>query len=297
MNYEEFLLQLLANDQRYMVLTSENRGPMRNLPAKAPAQFLDTGIAEQTMLGMAAGLALRGRRPIVHALATFLTMRAFEFIRTDVGLGNLPVIVMGTLAGFLSDGNGPTHQSLEDIALMRGIPNMRVFCPADEADLLDGLTTITKTDSPWYVRYNATPAQAQHAPFAIGKAETFGDGTDVAICCYGFLFRQVLEAKMLLEQQGVSVRVLNMRTLKPVDEQAVVDAARSRRLLVTVEDHFQTGGLYSILADVLLRQKITANVLPLALNERWFAPALLPVVLEHEGFTGQQIAAKILQQL
>src|SRR6476620_6530455 len=122
-----------------MVLTAENRAAIRNLPAKIGDRFIDVGIAEQTMIGMAAGLALRGRIPVCHALATFLTLRAFEFIRTDVGIAKLPVKLVGSVPGFLSEGNGPTHQAIEDIALMRGIPNMQVFCPADERELVQML--------------------------------------------------------------------------------------------------------------------------------------------------------------
>src|SRR6476620_1574638 len=114
-----------------MVLTAENRAAIRNLPAKIGDRFIDVGIAEQTMIGMAAGLALRGRIPVCHALATFLTLRAFEFSRPDVGIPRLPVKLVGGVPGFLSDGHRPTHQALEDIALMRGVPGMQVFCPAD----------------------------------------------------------------------------------------------------------------------------------------------------------------------
>src|SRR3954468_20599566 len=120
--YEEVLLECALADERIVVMTAENRAAIRNLPAKLGERFIDVGIAEQTMIGAAAGLALRGRIPIVHALATFLTLRAFEFIRTDVGIGGLPVKLVGTVPGFLSEANGPTHQALEDVALMRGIP-------------------------------------------------------------------------------------------------------------------------------------------------------------------------------
>ena len=131
-----------------MVVTAENRAAIRNLPAVLGERFIDVGIAEQTMIGMAAGLALRGRMPVVHALAAFLTMRAFEFIRTDVGIGRLPVKLVGGVPGFLSDANGPTHQAIEDIALMRGIPGMKVFCPADEADLIAALPALLADPAP-----------------------------------------------------------------------------------------------------------------------------------------------------
>ena len=115
-------------------MTAENRALVRNIPGRLGNRFIDTGITEQTMIGAAAGLALRGRIPVVHALASFLTMRAFEFVRTDAGIPNLPIKLSSFIPGFLSDGNGPTHQAVEDISLMRGIPNMTVFAPADEQE-------------------------------------------------------------------------------------------------------------------------------------------------------------------
>src|ERR1700742_4346513 len=134
MNYEQLLIQTALEDERMIVMTAENRALVRNAPAAIKGRFIDTGITEQTMIGAAAGLALRGRVPVVHALATFLTLRAYEFIRTDVGIAHLPVKLSGFIPVFLSDGNGPTHQAIEDVSLMRGIPGMQAFCPADEQD-------------------------------------------------------------------------------------------------------------------------------------------------------------------
>lgn len=293
MNYEDLLHQLAANDQRYIIITAENRAAIRTLPQKMQDQFLDTGITEQTMVGVAAGMALRGRIPIVHALATFLTMRAFEFIRTDVGIGNLPVKIVGAVPGFLSDANGPTHQAIEDISLMRGIPNMKIFCPADEDDMLKGLPKVFADESPFYIRYNNQKPLVEHEDFEIGKAEIFGDGKDIAILTYGFLFNQAYQAKELLEDKGYKVRLINLRTPKPIDEDAVLNAANDCKLLVTLEDHFITGGLFSILSELLLKNKQTADVFPIALMDKWFKPALLNDVLEYEGFTAKQIADKI----
>ena len=295
--YEETLYELALADERVVVLTAENRAAIRGLPEKLGARFIDVGIAEQTMVGAAAGLALAGRIPVCHSLATFLTLRAFEFVRTDVGIARLPVKLVGGVPGFLSDGNGPTHQALEDISLMRGIPNMQVFCPADQAELVGMLPAILKSPDPAYVRYNASKPVVEHAPFSIGQAEIFGTGTDVALLTFGFLLEHVKRAAELLEARGVGVRLVNLRSLKPIDERAVVRAARDARLLVTIEDHFRTGGLYSIVAETLLAQRLTAKTLPIALEERWFRPATLPRVLEHEGFTGEKLAARVFWAL
>ena len=294
MTYEALLTEIALSDERFIVMTAENRALVRNIPGKLGSRFIDTCITEQTMIGAAAGLALRGRIPVVHALASFLTMRAFEFIRTDAGIPNLPVKLSSFIPGFLSDGNGPTHQAIEDISLMRGIPNMTVFAPADEDDLVKMLPKIWAHPKPSYVRINTRKTDYVHAPFELGKAEVISTGDDVTIITYGLLFEQALIVVEILRSEGLSVGLINLRSLKPVDERAIIEATRDSALTVTLEDHFQTGGLYSITAEVLLKHGLTANVLSLALNESWFKPALLPAVLQHEGFTGKQIAEKIL---
>ncbi len=294
MTYESFLAERALADDALVVMTAENRAAIRGLPPKLGARFIDVGICEQTMIGAAAGLALRGRTPVVHALATFLTLRAFEFIRTDVGIASLPVVLVGGVPGFLSDANGPTHQAIEDVALMRGIPGMNVFCPADQAELLAGMPKILDAKRPTYVRYYAGEPVVDHQPFEIGRAEVLSRGTDVTLLVYGFLLKQAVEAKAILESKGLSVRLVNVRMPKPIDEEAVLAAARETKMLVTIEDHFQTGGLYSIVAELLLANRTTAHVLPIALQHKWFKPALLGDVLRHEGFTGPQLADRVL---
>ncbi|HTO93767.1 MAG TPA: transketolase C-terminal domain-containing protein [Bacteroidota bacterium] len=290
--YEEILGATAAADERVVVMTAENRAAIRNLPSKLGLRFIDVGIAEMTMVGAAAGLALRGRRPVVHALATFLTMRAFEFIRTDVGIPGLPVKLVGGVPGFLSDGNGPTHQALEDIALMRGIPGMQVFSPADGEDLAACLPSILASDAPCYIRYNALPPAVPHAPYVPGKAEMIVDGKDVTVLVHGFLLREVMRARPALDAEGISARVVNMRTLSPVDTSAIIQAADETSLLVTVEDHFMTGGLATIVAETLQRAGKRARIDTVALD-RWFTPGLLDDVLEHEGFSGPRLARRI----
>jgi len=269
MSYEELLTELAVNDERYIVMTAENRALIRNLPAKLGNRFVDTGITEQTMVGAAAGLAMRGRIPVLHALASFLSMRAFEFVRTDAGIPNLPVKLSAFIPGFLSDGNGATHQAIEDVAIMRGIPNVTVFAAADEQDLVGMIETIWNSPNPAYLRINTRKTDYQHTPFEIGKAEVISEGADVTILTYGLLFEQALIATQILK------------------------VAASSKLLVTLEDHFNTGGLYSIVAETLLKHGQSAKVMPYGLD-KWFKPALLPEVLAYEGFTGKQIAEKIL---
>src|SRR5579863_2858002 len=201
MTYEELLISTAQKDERIIVMTAENRALVRNAPGLLGKRFIDTGITEQTMVGMASGLALRGRIPIVHALAPFLTMRAFEFIRTDVGIAHLPVKLSGYIPGFLSDGNGPTHQSIEDVSIMRGIPGMEVYCPADEDDLVHMLPAIWHAPAPAYVRINHKKGNYSHAPYEMGRAEVVAEGKDVTLLVYGFLFGNALQAKALLEKE------------------------------------------------------------------------------------------------
>lgn len=281
-------MQTALSNENIIVMTAENRALFRNMPKNLGDRFIDTGITEQTLIGAAAGLALRGRVPVVHALASFLTMRAFEFIRTDIGIPNLPIKLSGFIPGFLSDGNGATHQAIEDISLMRGIPNMTVFAPADEQDLLIMLPEIWASSKPAYTRINTRNTDYQHdTNFEIGKAEVVSKGTDITILVNGMLFEQALIAVDLMQNLGKSVGLVNMRCLKPVDEAVILEVAESSELVVVLEDHFFTGGLYSIVAETLLKHQKTANVLSISLFESWFKPALLN--LKFKNIDGDQI--------
>jgi len=294
MSYESELLRLCESDPRIVVMTAETRAAIRNLPDILGPRFLDVGICEMTMVGMAAGLALRGRIPVIHALATFLTLRAFEFIRTDVGIARLPVKLIGAVPGFLSDGNGPTHQALEDVALMRGIPGMSVVCPADEEELVAALPDIIRMPGPVYVRYNARPAAVQHQrPYAIGEGEVLATGDDVTLLTYGLLVEEAARACGILEAQGYGVTLINLRTLAPLDAALILRWARATKLVVTIEDHFRIGGLSSMVTETLFAARVQTPVLAISMDERWFHPALLPDVLAHEGFDGPQLAERV----
>jgi transketolase len=168
-----------------------------------------------------------------------------------------------------------------------------VYCPADEDDLVRMLPAIWRSPAPAYVRINHKKGNYSHTPYEAGRAEVVARGNDVTLFVYGFLFGNALRAKALLEESGLSVGLINMRSLKPVDEEVIVAAALESGRLVTIEDHLQTGGLYSIVAEVLLKRRMTADVLSLSLGERWFKPGLLDQVLETEGFTPEKIAERI----
>jgi transketolase len=294
LTYESVLGALAAARPDVVVMTAENRIHIRGLEAWLGPRFIDVGIAEQTLVGAAAGLASRGRTVVVHGLAAFLVMRAFEFIRTDVGIAGLPVKLVGYAPGVLSDANGPTHQALEDVGLMRGIPGMQVVCPADDVEMGQALPAVLASRAPCYLRYNVEPAVVAHRrTFVLGEAEVLAEGDRVALLTYGFLLGEAMRARRALEARGISVHLVNMRTLAPIDEGAILDAARRTRAIVTVEDHFLRGGLYGVVAEVLARHRTACRVTGLGFDGRWFRPALLPDVLMNERLTGPQIAERI----
>jgi transketolase len=297
-SYQDTLLRAALADERVLVLTAENRAAIRALPEKLGARFIDFGICEQTMVGAAAGLALRGRVPVAHALATFLTLRAYEFIRTDVGIAGLPVKLVGAVPGFLSEANGPTHQAVEDVAVMRAIPGMQIVCPSDEEELCAALPAVLESPRPVYLRFAGGRPRVPHpVPFELGRAEQLADGGDVTLVSYGLLVPEVAAAAERLARMGISARVLNLRTLAPVDERALLLAAAETPLLVTIEDHFVTGGLFSLVAELFVRRGIATPVVPFALEGRWFRPALLADVLRLEGFDAEALTERIVRAL
>ncbi len=297
MTYEKKILELLSQNDNIIVMTAENRAAIRNLPNIVKNNFIDVGIAEQTMIGMAAGLALRGRIPVVHALSAFLTMRAFEFIRTDIGISGLPVKLVGAVPGFLSEANGPTHQAIEDISLMRSIPGMNIFAPSDEDELVSGLDEVINSPSPFYIRFNSVQPVIKHqTDFKIGEAEIISTGDNITILTYGYMLGESIKAAEILEANGKSVGLVNLRTLKPIDKNQVKEVCKKSELVVTIEDHLLHGGLFSIVCELVVKEKLFAHIFPIALNEKWFKPALLKDVLQYEGFTGESIAQKILTE-
>jgi transketolase len=159
------------------------------------------------------------------------------------------------------------------------------------------LPAVLAGEAPTYIRFNPTPARERHLPYALGRAEVGGEEGGVALLTCGFLHAEAVRAAALLRARGMPVRVLNLRSLKPLDEGALLEAARTSELLVTLEDHFRTGGLFTAVAEVFLLKRLSPRVLPLALEERFFKPLLLPELLEHEGFSARAIADRVLEAL
>lgn len=298
LHYEKLLQNLLEKNEQYLLLASKGTKNLENLSGRINDKSVNIEVADQIMIEKSAGLALHGKIPIVHAPASFLTERCFEKIKTQIGLPQLPVKLIGSFAGFLSEAKDLTYQTVEDIRLMGLIPGMNIFCPSDEEDLLLGLPEVLSSNSPFYIRYNnIRPAVVHNHAFKIGKAEVISKGIDITILTYGFMLRESYMAKKVLEKLGYSVGLINLRTLKPIDRKEIFKAIGSSYLVVTVEDHFITGSLYSIISSMLVKEKIDANIFPILLKRRWFKPSLIDNVLEYERFTGEHIALKIVDVL
>ena len=279
-SYEQALVALAAEREALVVMAANSGAPLRGLRAALGTRFIDVGLCGETLVGAAAGLALRGRMPVVHASASLLAQRAFELVRTDVAAARLPVTLVGFLPDSPSDTGGP--QRLDDLALMRAIPGMQVFCPADGEELQEALPVIVASGRPAYVRYTAAEPAVEHLePFAIGRAEVIASEDGVSILSCGASLREADVARRILAARGVPVRLLNLRSLEPVDEDAIVEAVRPAELVVTVEDSPSRGGLYSILAETCLEHRL--------------APRVLEFRNEHGG--GAHIAERILQAI
>lgn len=299
-NYETQLCAIAEDLKELVVMTAENRSSIRNLQSCYKGLFIDTGISEQTLLGVAAGLAMRKKIPVVHAIGAFVTMRSYEFIRTDIALHNLPVKIAASFTGLLSEANGPTHQAVEDIALMRTMPNMVIFCPSDEEDLLLGLETVLRSPSPAYIRLNHLPPTINHSSrHEIGKAEVVRQNAEqchFSIFVYGTLFKEALKACYILEDLGYKIRLINMRFLQPLDEDLIVQSAETSEMLVTIEDHYKYGGLYTAICELLIEKGLSKKVYPICLQEKFFAPARLDEVIAFEGLRGEHIAHNLISQ-
>jgi transketolase len=296
--YERALRHLAERDDRVVVLTAENRAAIRGLPEILGPRFVDVGICEQAMIGVAAGMALSGRRPIAHALATFLTLRALEFIRDDLALPKLPAVLVGAVPGFLSEANGPTHQAIDDVAIMRALPGVRVVCPADEEELAEAMPALLAEGAPCYVRHiGLPPAFASPAPFEVGRAAILSDGDEIGLLTYGLCAREAFAAAAELRRRGRSVRLVHARSLKPIDEDAILTTIRRCRVVLTIEDHLTSGGLFTAAAELCARRGIGARIIPLGLEERWFVPAMLPDVLDLEGFSASRLVERVERAL
>jgi transketolase len=222
---------------------------------KFPDRFVEVGIAEQNMMGIAAGLATAGMKPFASALAAFCTRRACDQVTTSIALQNLNVKILGVYPGLFVGKNGGSHQALEDLAITRAIARMSVVQPADAWELMEVLYFAARHTGPMYIRISREPSPRyipDNYTFQLGKSSLLRQGTDITIMAYGELIPDTLEAAEFLSiEHGIKARVLNMSSLKPIDTEATLQAARETNCIVTVDNHNIIGGLGSAVAEYL----------------------------------------------
>lgn len=257
--YGETLKELGAKIPEIVVLDADLSASTKTAVfAKAfPDRFFDTGIAEGNMMSVAAGLAASGKIPFASTFAVFGAGRAYEQIRNSICYPNLNVKVAVTHAGLTVGEDGATHQMLEDIALMRALPNMTVVVPADAAETAQVIRWAASYQEPVYIRMGRAKVEdviSPDAEFVPGESTTLADGSDVTIMACGIMTQQALQAAKMLAEEGISARVINMSSIKPIDEEAIVKAAKETGAIVTCEEHTVMGGLGSAVAEVVVRQ-------------------------------------------
>lgn len=224
---------------------------------KFPDRFIDVGIAEQNMIGIAAGLSTFGKVPFVSTFAAFATGRVYDQIRCSIAYPKLNVKICGTHAGVTVGEDGATHQMLEDINLMRGLPNMTVISTSDDVQTKWAVEEISKIDGPVYLRLAriATPViYEENQKFEIGKGVQIGSGTDATIFATGVTVSEALKAQELLKERGFDVRVVDIHTIKPIDRELIVKCAKETDKIITVEDHSIIGGLGTVVCEVLAEE-------------------------------------------
>ncbi|MEU6983122.1 transketolase C-terminal domain-containing protein [Streptomyces sp. NPDC046324] len=256
--YRDTLLPLLARHPELMCLDSDTGLFSADHAAAAGEQYLNLGIAEQNLMGVAAGMAACGRVPFVNTMAAFATSRALEAIKIDIAYNRLPVRIMATHGGLAAGHLGPTHQALEDLAVMRVLPGMTVVVPADAAATEAFVEQSLNLPGPLYVRLGrkATPPLPVGPPPVIGQAQTLREGGDVVLAsCGPYPVLACLAAADVLAGHGIEATVLNMHTLRPLDTETLIAAARPADLVVTLEEHWRGGGLGGAVAETLAERE------------------------------------------
>ena len=268
---------------------------------RLPSQFLNAGVAEQNMISTAAGLALSGKRVFVYSIIPFTTLRCLEQIRNDLCQQHLPVCIVGVGAGYGYGHMGSTHHALEDISVMRSLAGMRVVCPCDPLEVTGAVDAIAYAAGPTYLRLGKAGESVLHSKqpnVVLGKALLLRAGTDIAIFATGSVLERALTVADRLSMRGLSAAVHSMHTIKPLDEDAILLAAREMRLLVTLEEHSVIGGLGSAVAETLSLYGTSVRHLLLAVPDAFAsATGSQEYHRERAGLTVDQVVKKILLQL
>ena len=254
--YGEALMELGRSNEKIVALEADlGKSTMSNIfGAEFPERYYQMGIAEANMISVAAGLALTGHVPFANSFAVFASGRPYDQIRSSVAIPKLNVKICGSSAGLSDFGDGKTHQSIDDIAIMRVLPNMSVLSPADAVETGKMVQAMVDISGPCYIRVNRNDlpnVTDPDEPFVFGKVQTLRDGKDVVLYATGYMVYQALEAAKMLEAEGISAKVLNVATIKPFDTQGVQAAAAGMKAAVTVEEASIYGGLGSAVCEAL----------------------------------------------
>lgn len=292
--YGKALVKLSNINENVVVLDADLSKSTKtaDFKAVAPERFINMGIAEANMMGVAAGLSTCGKVPYVSTFAMFAAGRAFEQIRNSICYPNLNVKVCATHAGLTVGEDGATHQSVEDISLMRSIPNMTVINPADAVETEAAILAIADYEGPCYVRLGRLAVNVindeNNYKFEIGKGVTLEDGNDVTIVATGMMVDLALQAKKDLSKEGINARVINIHTIKPIDKELLIKAAKETGAIVTAEEHSVIGGLGSAVSEVIT-EEFPVPVLKVGIKDTFGESGKPGELLEKYGLTTQAI--------
>lgn len=300
--YGEALLRLGEKFDNIVVLDADLAAATKTgvFKSKYPERFFDCGIAEQNMMGIAAGLASTGKIVFASSFAMFAAGRAYEQIRNIIGYPHLSVKIGATHAGISVGEDGATHQCNEDIALMRTIPGMTIINPADAVEASAAVEAMAEFDGPVYMRFGrlAVPVfnDEETYKFELGKGIELKNGKDVTIIATGLLVYEAVKAAELLEAEGISARVINIHTIKPIDKEIIWKAAEETGLIVTAEEHSTIGGLGSAVCDTVL-EKTPVHVIKIGVEDEYGHSGPAIELLKEYGLCAENIAARVKEAL
>ncbi len=293
------LIEVAQRDPDVIVLDADFHPASKLKPFKEryPERFIEVGIAEQNMMGVAAGLSTVGFKPFVCTVAAFCSRRACDQVMVSIALPRLNVKILGVYPGIFVGLNGATHQSLEDIAIMRALAHMNVVHPSDAWELQQVLAFAAEFDQPLYVRVARDPAPRfipEGYQFQLGRSFTLRHGNDLTLITYGELIGETLNAAALLSEKGVSSRVIVMSSIKPIDEQDIIQAAEETKHIVTVDNHSVYGGLGSAVAEVVC-EKFPARVKRIGMRDRFGRSGSNEAMKKEFGLTAAHIAREAIE--
>jgi transketolase len=298
-------LTKLGNEDPRVVMLSGDIGNrlFDKFKDKHPSRFFNCGVAEANMMGVAAGMAMNGLRPVAYTITPFVTTRCLEQIRTDVCYHEAPVTIVAVGAGLAYSGLGPTHHACEDVSFLRSIPNMVVICPGDAFEVRGALRAAMQQDRPVYIRMGKKGEPVVHAgpiaDFKIGRAMTIAEGADVCLLSTGNMLPEAIEAAHRLKEKGVSAQVVSFHTVKPLDETCLKDAFARFKLVATLEEHSLIGGFGAAVSEWLADTRTEAKrFLRFGTPDAFFKKSgEQEYAREVLGLTGHQIADKIIHAL